>query len=95
MYVYLDQSDELYANPDVKNAYTNWRYEINLTGTNSSLQNSLVERAHHSFGDHVHVLLTGAVLDIKFWPYAFLHHFQITNALAPAKQDSFRIFQAT
>ena len=94
-YVYLDQGGELWANPDVKNVFANWHYEILPTGTDSSHQNGPVERAHRSVGDHVRALLEGAALDIKFWPYAFFHHLCITNALAPAKQDSSRIFQAT
>ena len=38
------------------------------------LQEGLVERAHQSVANHVHCLLSGAGLDLKFWPYAFHHH---------------------
>ena len=94
-YVYLDQGGELYANPDVKNVFTKWHYEIHLTGIDSSLQNGPVKRAYRSVGDHARALLENAALDIKFWPYTFSHHLCITDVLAPAKQDSSSIFQAT
>ena len=94
-YVYSDQGGELYADPDVKNVFTNWHYEIHLTGIDSSNQNGPVKRANKSVGDHICALLEGATLDIKFWSYAFFRHLCITNALAPAKQDSSCIFQAT
>ena len=34
-YVYLDQGGELCANPDVKNVFANWHYEIHPTVTDS------------------------------------------------------------
>ena len=65
-YVYLDQGGELYGNPDIKNLFANWHYEILPTGVDASHQNGPVERAHRSVGDHVRALLEGAALDIKF-----------------------------
>ena len=66
-----------------------------MTGTDLSNQNGPIERADRPVGDHIRALLEGATLDIKFWPYAFFHHLCITDELAPAKQGSSRIFQAT
>ena len=65
-YVSMDQGGELYFNPDIVNVFTKHRYEVHPTSTDSSHQNSLVERAHWVIGDHVRALLIGASLDIKF-----------------------------
>ena len=65
-YVFMDQGDELYSNPDILNVFTNHHYEVHLTGTNYSHQNGPVERAHCVIGDHVPALLIGVNLGIKF-----------------------------
>ena len=71
----------------------NHHYEIHPTGTNSSYQSGPVKRAHCIIGDHICALMIGANLNIKFWPYAFFHHFRIQNAMAMHGQNSSQIFQ--
>ena len=65
-YVYLDQEDDFYGDPNVKNVFSNWHCDICPTGTDSSHQNGPFERTHRSVGDHIHVLLASAGLAIKF-----------------------------
>ena len=38
------------------------------------------------------VLLIGASLDVKFWPYAFMHVLLIYNALPGQGQDASLLF---
>ena len=57
---------------NVFNVFTNFHYEVHLTGTDSSHQNGPIERAHRTVDDHVRAFLIGASLDIKFRPYASL-----------------------
>ena len=86
---------ELYTNLDIINIFTNHRYEVHPTGTDSSHQNGPVERAHCVIGDHVCAMLIDANLGIKFWPYAFFHYLRIQNAMVMKVQNSSHIFQAT
>ena len=65
-YVFMEQGSELYSNPDIVNVFTKHRYDVHPTGTDSSHQNGLVERARQVIGDHVCALLIGANLGIKF-----------------------------
>ena len=94
-YVFINQGDELYANPDILNVFTNHHYEVYPTGTNISHQNGHVEHSHQTIGDHVPAFLIDSSLVIKFWSNAFLHHICISNAMAMNGQNSFQIFQAT
>ena len=66
-YVVLDQSGELYKNPNVKNLCKRFGYEIIVTGADTSFQNGLVERCHRSRSDATKAILHGAGMDIKFW----------------------------
>jgi len=80
-YIHLDQGGELYNDSDVKNLIHTFGYVIFPTGADASHQNGPVERAHRTLGDTMRALLTGANLDIKFWPYAFYHALRLSNAL--------------
>ena len=91
----MDQGGELYSNPDIVNVFTQHRYEVHPTGTDSSHQIGPVERAHRVIGDHVRALLIGADLHIRFWPYAFFHHLCIQNAMTMNGQNASRIYLAT
>ena len=50
------------------------------TGADNSHQNGPVERGHCTLANTIWTLLVGANLDIKFWPYAFYHALQMSNA---------------
>ena len=45
-YVVLDQGGELYGSPDVRNLFSDFGYEIRVTGADTSRQNAPVKRAH-------------------------------------------------
>ena len=72
-YIHMDQGGELNNNPEVCNLFKHFNYNIFPTGADSSHQNGPVERAHCTVGDTVRALLTGANLDIKFWPTDKIH----------------------
>ena len=52
-WVVLDQGGELYGNPDVRNLFKRYHYEIFLTGADSSSQNGPVERAHRTVSNGI------------------------------------------
>lgn len=79
-YVVLDQGGELYANPIVRELFEEFGYEIRPTGADSSNENGPVERAHLTMANGIRAMLTGANLDVRFWPYAFHHYLRIQNA---------------
>jgi len=79
-YAHLDQGGELFNNPFVKNLFALFNYEILPTGADSSHQNGPVERAHRTLANSMRTLLTGANLDVKFWPCAFCHGLRLSNA---------------
>ena len=91
----MDKGGEFYGNSDILNVFTNHHHQIHPTGTDSLHQNGPVERAHCVIGDHVCALLIGPQLDTKVWPYAFVRHLRINNAMTMNGQNSSQIFQAT
>ena len=86
-YIHMDQGGELNNNPEVCNLFKHFNYNIFPTSADSLHQNGPVERAHRTVGDTVRALLTGANLDIKFWPYAFYHMLRISNSLPERGTD--------
>ena len=80
-YVYMDQGGELFNNPEVQNLFNKSGYTIKPTGADASHQNGPVERGHRTIADTMRALLTGADIDVKFWPYAFYHSLRLLNAL--------------
>ena len=94
-YVYLDQGGELFNNPDVRNLFATYKYEILPTGTDASHQNGPVERAHRTLANSMRALLTGANLPIKFWPYAFYHSMRLANAFPERGDDLSPLEKAT
>ena len=52
-WVVLDQGGELYGNPDLRNLFKQYQYEIHPSGEDSSSQNSPVERARSNFSDGI------------------------------------------
>ena len=49
----LDQGGELYGSPDVQNLFTEFGYDIRVTGADTSCQNAPVERAHQTVADGI------------------------------------------
>ena len=94
-YVHLDQGGELFNNPDVRNLFSTYGYEILPTGADSSHQNGPVERAHRTLGNSIRALLTGAHLPIKFWPYAFYHSMRLANAFPERGEEQSPLEKAT
>ena len=80
-YVVLDKGGELYASPKVRVLFASFGYEVRPTGTDTSHLNGHVERGHQTVANGVCALLTGANLDVKFWPGAFHHWLRINNSL--------------
>lgn len=91
-YVVLDQGGELYNNPAVRELFKEFKYDIRVTGADASNQNGPVERGHRVVADAVRAMLTGANLDVKFWPYAFHHWLRIDNSL-PSRDQTAAPFQ--
>ena len=94
-WVVLDQGGELYGNPEVRNLFEKYQYTIYKTGADASFQNGPAERGHRLVGTFIKSLLLGAGLEIKFWPYAFMHVLQIRNAIPRQGQVESAIKLAT
>jgi hypothetical protein len=73
--VRFDQGGEVGRCKRVVQIFTNYGYNIELTGADSSHQNGSVERGHSTIGNMMRTLLEGASLPRKFWPYAFFMHY--------------------
>ena len=54
-----------------------------------------MERAHFTISQGVKTQLIGAGLDIKFWPYVFMHLMCIYNAFPGKGQDASLLFLST
>ena len=94
-YVYLDQGGELFNNPDIKNLFQKYGYDILPTGADSSHQNGPVERGHRTLANSMRALLSGANLPIKFWPYAFYHALRLSNAFPERGHTESPLMKAT
>ena len=88
----MDQGGKLFNNPKGVTLFCRFGYEVLPTGADSSFQNGPVERAHCTVSQGIRSLLIGTDLDIKFWPYAFLHVLHIQNTLPGAGQIESPIF---
>lgn len=91
--VFIDQGNELWANPDILKVFTNYHYEVLSTGTKFSQQNGPVKRAHCTVSYHVRKLVLSTSIQIKSWLYTFFHHPKISIPLALNGQNSSQIFQ--
>ena len=77
----MDQGGELYKNPEVLALFEEYGYTAYPTGADASNQNAPVEQSHLTVANAICAILTGANLDIKFWPYAFHHWICIGNSI--------------
>ena len=94
-WVVLDQGGELYGNPDIRNLFKRYNYEIFPTGADSSSQNGPAERAHRTVSNGIKSCLIGTGLPIAYWPVAFLHVLRVRNALPNNGQGSSPIHLST
>ena len=94
-YVHVDQGGELFQNPDIVNLFQSFGYELFPTGADASHQNAQVERAHRTLSNSMRALLSGANLDVKFWPYAFYHSMRLSNAFPEPGESASPIEKAT
>ena len=69
----MDQDGGLYNNPAIENVSKKFCSKIYPISPDLSHQNGLVERAHCTFSKGMNALLFGAGVDVKFWPYDFVH----------------------
>jgi hypothetical protein len=86
--VRFDQGGEVGRCKSVIRVFTNYGYNIELTGADSSHQNGSVERGHSTIGNMMRTLLEGASLSRKFWPYAFSHALFIMNRIIHDGKES-------
>jgi hypothetical protein len=78
-YVRFDLGGELGRCNDVVQLFTNAGYHVKLTAPDSSHQNGPGEWPHRTIADGICMMLAGAALAPKFWPYAFHHFLRIYN----------------
>ena len=77
----MDQGGELFNHPEVGNLFKKKGHDILPTGADNSHQNGPVKRSYRTLANTICVLLIGANIDIKFWPYAFYHALCMSNTL--------------
>jgi hypothetical protein len=68
-------------NGDVQKLMAHHDYAIRPTVPASSFQNAPGERSHQDIGAALQVMLCGANLENKCWPFAFNYSLQISNFL--------------
>ena len=79
--VRTDQDKGLGKSKDFCKMLKDEEFTLELTGTDSSKQNSLVERPHRDLAQMMHCLLFSAELGSEYWSYALAHAVYIKNRL--------------
>ena len=79
-YIHLYKGVEIFDNPYIKNLLQLLCYTLHSTGSDTYHQNGPVERYHSTLSNSIQAMLTGANLDIKFWPYALYHVIRLSNS---------------
>jgi hypothetical protein len=87
-YVRFDQGGELGRCAAIVNLFENAGYRVETTAPDSSHQNGPGERPHQTIADAMRTMLSGASLDMKFWPYAFHHFLRIYNSTVHGDHDA-------
>jgi hypothetical protein len=80
-YACMDGGDELANNGDVQKLLAQHGYILRPTAPASYFQNDPGKRPHQDIGAGLQVMLRGANLENKFWPFAFNYSLQISNVL--------------
>jgi hypothetical protein len=80
-YACMDGGGEMVNNGEVQKLLTHHGYSIHPTDPASSFQNAPGERPHQDIGYALQVLLRGANMENKLWPFAINYTLQISNIL--------------
>lgn len=94
-WVVLDQGGELYNNPTINKLFRKIGYKILPTSPDALFQNGPGKRSYLTISQGIKALLIGSGLDVKFWPYVFMHFLCIYNALPDKGQDLSPLFLST
>ena len=78
-FVRFDPGGDLGRCRRVLDTFKRFGYKPQVTGADASHQNPFGERPHRTIGQRMHVMLLGANLEPKFWPYAFRMIVRISN----------------
>ena len=87
-YIRMDGGGELGKCHEIRETFSNFGYQVQLTGPDSSHQNGPGERPHQTIGDALRAMLTGAALRPAFWPYAFYHFVRLYNFVPHGSRPS-------
>lgn len=88
----MDQGGEFYNNLKILSLFKKFVYDVLPTCADSSFQNGPIECAHQTVSQGNKSLLIVENLDIKFWPYAFIHVLCIQNVLPSQWQSDSTLF---
>ena len=88
-YVRFDNGGELGKCREVVDLFEKAGYHVEPTAPDSSHQNGPGERPHQTIGDAIRAMLVrGAGLPVKFWPYAFHHYLRLYNVTVHADKTA-------
>ncbi len=87
-YVCFDLGGELGHCTEVIALFQHAGYAVEPTAPDSSHQNGPGECPHHSIAEGLQVMLGGAALEPKFWPYAFEHYLCLNNVTVHHSQQA-------
>ena len=87
-YVRVDGGGELGKCHEIRETFTNFGYQIQLTGPDSSHQNGPGERPHQTIGNALCAMLSGAALRPAFWPFAFYYFVRLYNFVPRGSRPS-------
>jgi hypothetical protein len=77
----MDGGGELANNGDIKKLLAHHDYFIRPTDPDSSFKNAPGQHPHQDIWSALQVMIRGANLEKKFWPFAFNYALQISNIL--------------
>ena len=95
--VRVDQGGELGKSDAFKTMIAKTGFSLEITGSDASAQNGIVERPNRTFGQMMRCLLHSAELGPEFWSYAIQHAVYIKNRLPhmSIKNTPFEAFTGT
>ena len=85
-YVCFDPGGDLGKCNEVLALFKKAGYDIKHTAPGHSHQNGPVKQPHWTIGGSMRIMLQGAGLPAKYWPYAFHYHLQICNSTTHSNQ---------
>jgi len=87
-YVHFDLGGELGRCAEIVTLFQHAGYAVEPTAPDSSHQNGPGEHPHRSIAEGLRVMLGGAALEPKFWPYAFEHYLCLYNVTVHHSQSA-------